>query len=253
MRVKTREELPWLYYPEFNSVRIVNAHNFQDIDLTIGLENYWKLDEASGSRVDSHATKTLTDNNTVGSEAGKIGNAASFIAANSEYLSASPIDFQRSFTLSLWVKLSAKNSFNALFTQASSNLPQDSAVQIDYHAASDRFRFVLFNVSTAKVLAASALGSPSIGNWYHLFCRYDATASQMSIRGNNGTINTLGSVSLTNLTTGANTLQFGAQTTQGGRYHSGAIDEVGFWSRALTNSEGSSLYSSGNGRSYENF
>lgn len=26
MRVKTREELPWLYYPEFNSVRVINSH-----------------------------------------------------------------------------------------------------------------------------------------------------------------------------------------------------------------------------------
>lgn len=28
MRLKTRAELPWLYYPECDSVRIINAHNF---------------------------------------------------------------------------------------------------------------------------------------------------------------------------------------------------------------------------------
>jgi hypothetical protein len=46
----------------------------QYADLTdgekVGLESYWNLDESSGTRVDSHGTNDLTDNNTVLSGAG---------------------------------------------------------------------------------------------------------------------------------------------------------------------------------------
>lgn len=38
--------------------------------LTDNLISWWSLDEASGTRYDSHGTNHLTDNNTVSSEAG---------------------------------------------------------------------------------------------------------------------------------------------------------------------------------------
>ncbi len=56
-------------------------------DLLTDLKAHWKLNEASGARVDSHGSNDLTDNNTVTQVAGKIGNAAQFTAANSEWLS----------------------------------------------------------------------------------------------------------------------------------------------------------------------
>lgn len=52
-----------------------------------GIVSYWKLDEASGTRVDSIGANNLTDNNTVLSGTGKVGDAADFESSNSEYLS----------------------------------------------------------------------------------------------------------------------------------------------------------------------
>ena len=53
-----------------------------------GLVAYWRLDETSGSRLDSSGNgHTLTDNNTVTSGAGKVGTAAVFTRASSERLS----------------------------------------------------------------------------------------------------------------------------------------------------------------------
>src|SRR5262252_1520277 len=76
------------------------------------LISYWKLDEVSGSRVDTKGTNTLTDNNTVTSTTGIINNAASFAAASSEYLSlASNATVQTGdidFTITAWVKMTTK-------------------------------------------------------------------------------------------------------------------------------------------------
>src|SRR4051812_50060322 len=49
---------------------------------------HWRLEEASGVRADSHAGLDLSDINTVGQAAGKLGNAASFVAGNEEILPA---------------------------------------------------------------------------------------------------------------------------------------------------------------------
>src|SRR3972149_1905325 len=74
----------------------------------------WKLDESSDgsapvARADVLGVYELTDNNTVASATGKIGNAASFVTANSESLSVADTDDaldggDRDLTYSLWIK-----------------------------------------------------------------------------------------------------------------------------------------------------
>src|SRR5574341_2164717 len=52
------------------------------------LISFWELEEASGTRLDATASDNdLTDNNTVTQATGKVGNAAQFTRANTEYLS----------------------------------------------------------------------------------------------------------------------------------------------------------------------
>ena len=51
-----------------------------------GIVSYWKLNEQSGTRADSLTGNTLTDGNTVLYDTGKVGNAALYNAAASEYL-----------------------------------------------------------------------------------------------------------------------------------------------------------------------
>ncbi|MDA2917638.1 hypothetical protein MYX64_12505, partial [Nitrospinae bacterium AH_259_B05_G02_I21] len=86
--------------------------------LLTDLKAHWKLNEASGTRSDSHGSNDLTDNNTVGQAAGKIGNAADFIRVNSEYLSiadnadvsAGDVDI----TWALWVWLDDNTNSHSL-------------------------------------------------------------------------------------------------------------------------------------------
>jgi hypothetical protein len=87
---------------EVNGTGHDSVYNLRD-----GLVSWWTLDEASGTRADSHGSNDLTDNNTVGSAAGKQGNAADFESTNSEYLSmnsVSSLNFgDENFTLAGWV------------------------------------------------------------------------------------------------------------------------------------------------------
>src|SRR3990167_8248201 len=75
--------------------------------LPTSLMAYFKLDEASGTRVDSKSTNDLTDNNTVTQAVGKVANAAQFTSANSEYLSiGDTLDLSTGdidFTISGWM------------------------------------------------------------------------------------------------------------------------------------------------------
>jgi len=79
------------------------------------LISYWSCDETSGVRYDSHGDNDLTDNNTVGYVAGRVGNACDFQRANTEYLSIadasqSGLDFTTDVSLSFWVKKSGDDN-----------------------------------------------------------------------------------------------------------------------------------------------
>ena len=80
------------------------------------IQGFWRMEETSGTRYDlSDNHNNLTDNNTVGYGAGKIGNAADFERNNSEYLSISDasqtgLDITGEISAFAWIKLETKAS-----------------------------------------------------------------------------------------------------------------------------------------------
>ena len=81
---------------------------------TANLVGDWSMDETSGTRADSHGTNNLTDNNTVGSTTGVISNAASFVSANSEYLSSTtvPVSGTGARSMEVWFKTSTTGTMH---------------------------------------------------------------------------------------------------------------------------------------------
>lgn len=76
--------------------------------LSDSLTACWTMDETSGTRFDSTVNNhDLTDNNTVTSVTGKIGNAASFNGTN-EYLSLSSFAVAMPITINFWVNERAR-------------------------------------------------------------------------------------------------------------------------------------------------
>src|SRR3972149_5076810 len=87
---------------------------FRPGDIPTGLQGWWKLDEASGTRFDSGPNgNNLTDNNTVGNVAynywDNLENSADFEFSNSDYLNITdaaqvgldPADF---ISIAAWIK-----------------------------------------------------------------------------------------------------------------------------------------------------
>jgi hypothetical protein len=219
--------------------------------LTDSLISFWELEEASGTRVDSVVTSgnDLADNNTVTQAAGKVGNAAQFTAANSEYLSradnASLSTGNIDFTFALWVNL-ASNAAAQAFIDKSDNATWE--YEIFFSVAANRLAFYVENaLSGGDTVTADNLGAPSISTWYFIVAWYDSVNDLLNIQVNNGTAD---SVSHTDgARDSAHAFRMGAQ---GGvtNFTNGLIDQVGFWKRVLTAQERTDLYNGGNGLSY---
>lgn len=219
------------------------------------LISYFKLDEASGNALDAHGSNTLTDNASVGSGTGKIGNGRQFTAASSQFFSHTSNSDLTSGDIDLmitaWVKLDSKTAVRpivAKWDDVSGN--NDNEYALAYNSSTDRFYFQVEDTSDATGTAtANNLGSPSTGSWYFLVAWHDSVNNNINIQVNDGTIDT------TSWTTGIRTVstlfEIGSWANRDpGRYMDGIIDEVGFWKRILTSGERTSLYNGGNGLAY---
>ena len=223
--------------------------------LTDNLISFWELEEASGTRVDS-VTATgndLTDNNTVLSATGKVGNAADFELANSEYLSradnASVSMGDIDFTITAWVNMESKTEQHPIVSHYDATRDQ-RAYQLRYRDEIDRFDFFVDPVGTGSLaarVAADNLGSPSVATWYFVVAWHDATADTINIQVNDGTVNS--AAHLTGVLDSTSAFQIGAQSAPSD-FWDGLIDQVGLWKRVLTAGERTQLYNSGNGLSY---
>ncbi len=213
--------------------------------LLTDLVAYWSMDEASGTRVDSHTNGyDLTDNNTVDSAAGLQGNAASFTSANSEYLShADNADFSAAgtdFSFFFWVKTSGN------FGGPSKD---DSASNRQYrlfNAGAPCYWLIMNNGSTVAQAGPSA--TVVNGAWHSIYCVYTPGDFTAGISADNQTLVTAtggGGTQMGDVAAPFNIMRFNSST-----YGTGLIDEVGFWHRTLTAAERTWLHNSGSGRSW---
>jgi hypothetical protein len=215
--------------------------------LLTGLIGYWKLDEASGTRNDAHGSNHLTDNGSVGSNTGKLGNAAdldgvndSLILGDNADLSTGDIDF----TWTCWMYLDTKPTGNNAY--AIHKQDEYGLLYRDY-GGHDRLAFLVND--GAVIVNASTLGSPSTGTWYFIVCWHDATANTINIQVNDGTVDSAATAGTAPSDT-ANEFQLGRYTAGTPLRWDGRLDGVGFWKRVLTATERSNLYNSGSGLEY---
>lgn len=216
--------------------------------LNTDLISYWKMDETSGTRVDSEPTGTaqdLTDNNTVGYTNGISANAAFFVSSSSESLSKTntedlSID-NTSFSITGWVKLrdSSLSGNRYILSKTDSGTGDEYAIDIN----AGKFRFwIATNATYVIVTNTTSLSSET---WYFIACVYDKDALTIALSVNNGS-SASKSTSGTVPDNGGSSFRFGCYRT--GSYSSFDIDEVGFWKRGLTSDEITELYNSGSGK-----
>jgi hypothetical protein len=227
------------------------------------------MDEASGQRDDSYGTNHLTDNNTVGAAASPYfpeGNqlAASFVAANTEYLEKADnasLDLTTGMTIGGFLYMDnaiaqmcmvAKHNFSVSPSWAfqTSNLVESSGA----------FRvFIAADNGDTSGNNFATYNSPALVNdtWYHAVFVFDGTlaeadrvkvylnASAMTASSKTGTW----ASSLNNSTAA---LRFG--DFQGlNRYWQGLLDEWVLWNRPLSAAEIAVWFNGGTGLALESF
>lgn len=222
--------------------------------LLTGLVSYWKLDEASGQRNDSHGTNHLTDNNTVGQAAGKLTNAASFVSANSETLSVvSNADLQsgnRSFSFAGWVYL--VNWGIAWVYLITKYANADTGEFILYYDATapgqGQLSWAVYDHVGGANTGTYALTTLTTGAWYFIYAYQDIATGKVGLSVNDGATQEVNYTISTYANNAA--LCLGGSPDDSAFYHWGYMDGWGRWNRVLTAAEVTQLYNSGNGLDY---
>lgn len=202
-----------------------------------GLVAWWKLDEASGSRADSGPNGlTLTDNNTVGSAVGLVGNAADFEAGDTEFLSRpSEAALQMGdidFTLACLAKFESVPGAGGRTLIAKWLIGGNHREYVLLWEGT-RLKFGVSSNGTANtLLSADALGEPAVDTWYDIFGWHDAAGDTINIQVNGGTVDSTAYSSGVHSDT--SDLNLGALNGTATYYHDGLMDETLICKAVLT-------------------
>lgn len=219
-----------------------------------GLEAWWSLNEASGSRADSHGANTLTDINTVTQAAGKVGNAAQFVNANSEILQIADnpaLSFgDEDFTIGGWFYLDNKTTTQFLLGKLDW-FNNDREYVIYFGIGENRLIFSVSSNGTAfQAEHADVLGIPALATWYFIVAWHDASGNTINIQINNAAVDSAAYAlgcndNISDFVIGGSFIDGVPENEMDGR-----ADESFVYRRVLTADERSWLWNSGNGRAY---
>lgn len=234
--------------------------------LTTSLVSYWDLDEASGTRADSHGSNTLADNNTVtqATGIGGSGNAAQITAANSESLSIADgsqtgLDLSGDFSLNVWAYFDSFPASNSSFSLMAKNngTGNQRAYFLDFYnhstagyglrvLVSSDGSFNTGSLSNDPFLQADWAGAAT-STWFMLTGAYTASAGTVSIYVNGSLLETLSGYP-TSVFNNNQPFYIGAMNTT--NYQNGREQFAGVWSKVLTTQEITDLYNAGAGLPY---
>ena len=231
-------------------------------NLLSGLIAYWKLEEASGTRYDSHGSYDLTENVGIDDGVGVKGNCA---VSNSTYndgrsltISPSPYDsVGASWSLSFWMSTNDSNddTFH-MFPNAWGNCVLFEILTIDGNKV---FQGRLWKDNESGETSTDISKSEVYdGGFVHVAITHDLSTKTVRVYYDGIEERVVTYTTSLNPVNGtesadANTiLSMFAGDTDGTNYAGpGKLDEVGIWERAITAAEVSALYNNGSGITYE--
>lgn len=229
--------------------------------LTTGLEAFWELEEASSAtRVDQVAALNLTDNGGVTQGTGLVGNCAETNAIASYYLykavTGTPFAGSGSFGVSGWAYFNTLPSSLSAYFMCRMDRISSSGTNLDWFFQvlpndatwDNQWYFGIYD-SGGTLHQVQVTGPPVVSTWYYFSFYYDSTLEEVGLSIDNGTPVTASTGTITRRTNGDDLIFF--QYSQAvSRKPQGRLDQVGYWSRKLTDSENTYLYNGGSGRSY---
>ena len=208
-------------------------------NLTTNGTHYWKMDEASGNPADSIGSATLTNTNGTFS-ACKIQNGAVF--NKTAYMSIASGNVPTgSLTFAFWYYVTdvPGTGYQILADWSSTK----KNIYITYNA-DKTLQFYRGNGGSSQS-GVTYVTLSTTSTWYHIVWTMSGSASNIYVNAGTPTAATL---SQTGGATG-NTAYFGCYTDLTLKLN-GKLDEVGFWSSALSAQDVKELYSNGGGNQY---
>lgn len=203
--------------------------------LTDNLVSYYKMEDVT----DSKGNNTLTNSNcTFG--VGKINSAVITNGSSANLTTA--VNINGDFTISMWYNPTALSIYQGLYNDWG---VADKKNLFLYIYNDNSLQFNRGNGSTNQGTALTFTPSFSTLTWYHIAITQNGTSVIMYVNG-------ISVASQTATYTGGITSQVSyiGSKQGGGDWSNGKIDEMGFWSRALTASEIATLYNDGEANAY---
>lgn len=210
--------------------------------LATGLVAWYRMEEASGTRVDASGNTagfdTLWGGSTdPASRTGKNGNGMDFDGSQRRYIhrdstGASNLSFSGDFSMSFWIYADAwpSGTGEPLYRSTSSS----NGYRIEINSTASFGLGFRTTGSTTWVTTSNF----TTGSWHHVYCYWDDSAGTRGIKVNNGTLYTTTGLSGTSIPVYSHFIiggdNFGASLD-------GSIDELAFWSRLLTADEVTAL------------
>ncbi|MBL0320488.1 MAG: LamG domain-containing protein [Alphaproteobacteria bacterium] len=218
------------------------------------LVSYWKMDEVSGNRADSHASNTLTDTNTVASATGKIDLGADFEKTNSEVLtitdaSQTGLDITGAFSFNCWLTLESSTGSN-------------NTIVSKYTVANGKgYEIYIGTANWIQGNFTAADGSSSTGATNNSVIPDDGTFRMVTVTFTpsgsdrvkiylNAAVQSIPSPTDSAWDIAATADPFCIGSRNGSAFYDGIIDECGIWDKVLTQSEIDQLYNGGAGLAY---
>jgi hypothetical protein len=203
--------------------------------LNTGLVAYWKMDAASGTRVDSVGSNHLAiTNGTVNAVTGKLNNAVEFDLGPNGVIGAADhadLSITGDYTISFWFQ-----HYGSQSSHVQRKFYLGWVLQMNLTV----LELILNDSVSGSVTATTAALTGS--TWYHIVAWYDSADKKVRLRVNDTTTYT----SPTALSNGpADTTEDFEVGGGGGSYFWGKVDEMGLWQRLLTAGEITTLYNGG--------
>ena len=207
------------------------------------LVSYYRLDESSGTAVDSWAGKNLSNTSTTFT-AGKVNNCAVFNGSSS-WLESSDASFNfgsSSYSFSFWVNFTGTGTSQCLIAKYNYNGVNQRSYQLWFNA--NAFNFANSTDGTAGTEKSGGLSyTPTTGVWYHVVYSFFNTGSCI-VYVNGASLGTITSLNTTTFNSTGN-------MRLGNNYSSvalnGKLDEVAVFNKALNQQDVNYLYNGGYG------
>lgn len=212
--------------------------------LTTSLVSYYKLEDAT----DYYGSNNLTNEGSVTfGTPGKVNNAAQLSGSNNLYSTGLTFSYG-AFSMAGWIYYTGTAQKYFINTPGSSgtewyffliiNNPSANKIVWGFNKASGG--------TETDIFASTTL---STGTWYHVACTWDGTTNANGAKIYiNGSLDTsVTAHSNTSVTANPN-VTLGASSNTGVNGVTGAMDEWGFWTKALSTQEVTDLYNGGSGQ-----